>query len=97
MSSSTSTMSAKMSSPERGAHKRKPSTRGTFPDGEVMVGYTLIVCGTRYASPDLDEGCYEDGEEDDMVSLYAGFVRLGQQPALTRGMVESYLDNFRNA
>ena len=67
----------------------------TFPDGEVLVGYTLIVCGTRYTSPELDED-YEDAEEDDMVSLYAGFVRPGQHPALTRGMVESYLDRFRN-
>lgn len=67
-------------------------------DGSALLtGYTVIICATRFLDKDLDEECYEETDDDiEQVSNYAAFTKRGQPPVITRGMVEGYLDRWRN-
>lgn len=72
---------------------------GSFDDGQIITGHILIVAGTRMMSPDLDEGVFDpdDGDEQESVSTLRSFSRRGQIPHMTRGILESYMDRWRNA
>lgn len=69
----------------------------TFNEGEIEVGWTLVVCGVRFASRDLDNEISDDfDDEQEMVSRYSHYVKRGQQPVITRGMMESCMDRYRS-
>lgn len=62
----------------------------------ILVGYVLIVGGARFQQP--TDSCYDpDDDEQDMVSVSRGFTKRGQQPLLTRGILEAHLDRYRNS
>lgn len=69
----------------------------TFNEGEIEVGWTLVVCGVRFASRELDNDLSDDfDDEQEMVSRYSHYVKRGQQPVITRGMMESCMDRYRS-
>lgn len=63
-------------------------------EGEFVSGWVVIVNGVRYMNPEQDED-FEEGDEDRMVALSTPFTPLGQNPSLTRGIVEGFLDRCR--
>lgn len=64
---------------------------GTFDEGEVIAGWTLIIAGTRFQTKEDDT--YEDGDSElETMARYTSFYQDGQNPCLTRGMVERLRD-----
>lgn len=70
---------------------------GTFDEGQFLLGYTLIIGGTRMMTPDLDEEQFDpdDGDENEFVTTHRAFTKRGQQPAVTRGLLEFFRDRQR--
>lgn len=70
---------------------------GTFDEGQFMLGWTLIVGGTRMMTPELDEEMFdaEDGDENEFVTTHRTFTRRGQQPVVSRGLLEFAMDAWR--
>lgn len=68
---------------------------GTFDEGQFMLGYVLVVGGARMMSPDLDGEVFdpEDGDESEFVTTHRTFFRRGQQPVVSRGLMEFCLDS----
>ena len=66
----------------------------SFDQGEIPVGFVLILCGVRSMSQEHDDD-YEDGDEEELVSRFAAFPKIGQMPVITRGILESYMDRWR--
>lgn len=79
-----------------GAVHQMLAAYGAFDEGQMVVGYVLVVGGARLMNADLDDGFdADDGDEDELVSSMRAFARRGQQPIVTRGLVENYLDRWR--
>lgn len=66
--------------------------RQSFEPGTIITGYTLIVAGMSF-----DDEPEPDGDEQDSVSHTCAFYKRGQSPLLTRGMVESFIDQLAGA
>lgn len=64
----------------------------SFDAGTITTGYTLIVAGMSF-----DDEPEPDADEQDAVSHHCAFFKRGQSPHLTRGMVESFIDQMREA
>lgn len=71
---------------------------GTFEEGEFLTGWTIVVSGVRMVTEsDYDEdGPDETDDENNVISRYTYFRRRGQDPTMTRGMVEELLDMIRS-
>lgn len=69
-----------------------------FTEGQVHTGHVLVVMGTRFMDPDLDPEFFDadDGDEEESVSSYRAFVKRGQLPNTTRGIMETYMDKYRS-
>ena len=63
-----------------------------FGDGTMLSGYAVVVTGVGF---DDDPG--PDDDEQNTVSRNRLFVKRGQSPVLTRGMVEYALDYLRES
>lgn len=69
----------------------------SFDEGELPIGYVVIVVGARLVNEEFDDHCPHHDDDEDMVSRFTTFTKRGQMPVVTRGAVESYLDRFRRA
>jgi hypothetical protein len=54
---------------------------------EFITGWVLVVCGSSF-DPD-------DEDEQGMLSTFRAYTKRGQMPVLSRGIVECWLDRFR--
>lgn len=70
---------------------------GTFDEGQFLLGWVLVVGGTRMLTPELDEEMFDpdDGDEENFVTTHRAFVKRGQQPAVSRGLTEFHQDAQR--
>lgn len=78
----------------------------TFHQGEFLTGWTIIVSGVRMLSDEEkaeivnserdDEEDHHPGDDQDMIARYTYFRRRGQDPTLTRGMAEEFMDMIRS-
>lgn len=59
-------------------------------EGEFINGWVLVMCGSTFCD---DDGPDED--EQEMRSNFRAYAKRAQLPALTRGILECYLDRFR--
>lgn len=69
---------------------------GAFDQGQFLLGWQLIVGGTRMLTAELD-GCYfdpDDGCEEEFVTTTHTYSKRGQQPAVTRGLLEYAVDQM---
>lgn len=64
---------------------------GSFDDGEVIAGWTLIISGVRFQTKD-DETYDEGDSEMETLARHTYFYQDGQNPTLTRGMIERCRD-----
>ena len=69
-------------------------TYGSFENGEIFTDFVVIASGYRLYSPELDED-YEEGDDDLSVNHFSVYTRRGQSPMMSRGLLESALDRFR--
>lgn len=63
---------------------------GYVDDDEIVAGWILVVNKVKFDEPES-----EDAPHQDVTSSFCYFNRDGQQPALTRGIVEEFLDYYR--
>ena len=63
----------------------------TFDEGEVIAGWTLIISGMRFQTKE-DETYAEGDSELETLARHAFFYQDGQNPTLTRGMIERCRD-----
>ena len=68
---------------------------GSFDQGEIPVGFVLLVAGVRPMSEEYDGEDFDPGDEKELVSRYVAFPKESQMPVITRGIVESYSDRWR--
>ena len=61
-----------------------------FESGTMVTGYTLIVAGAQF-----DDDLEPDDDEQDTMSVQRAFTKRGQSPHLTRGILETFLDQVR--
>ena len=66
----------------------------SFDEGEMLTGWTIIIAGSRF-SGENDDDYQETDDELDVTAHYCYHTRRGQDPTMTRGMVEEFLDKFR--
>lgn len=66
----------------------------SFSDGTMPTGWLFIETGIRFATNEDD---YDESHDDelDATSVYIYHSKRGQDPTLSRGMVEAFLDKFR--
>lgn len=70
---------------------------GSFDNGEMLTGWTLIISGSRFSSTKFEEDNVEpDDDEMNSTAHYCFHTRRGQDPTMTRGMVEEFLDKYRS-
>lgn len=67
----------------------------SFDQGEIPVGYVLLVAGVRPMSEEYDGEDFDPGDEKELVSRYVAFPKESQMPVITRGIIESYRDRWR--
>lgn len=73
---------------------------GTFREGQFLLGWSLIVGGTRMMTPELDGDFFdpEEGDEEEFVTTSRMFHKRGQQPVVSRGLMEYAIDqSIRNS
>ncbi|AGM12899.1 hypothetical protein I5J47_gp11 [Mycobacterium phage Arib1] len=68
------------------------TARRAFDPGVMLSGYTLIVSGIGF-----DDDPEPGADEQESVSSVCVFVKRGQSPLMTRGMVETFIDRLRSA
>lgn len=78
----------------------------TFHQGEFMTGWTIVVSGVRMLNDEEKNETNNEHLEDiedhiptddqNMVARYTCFRRRGQDPTMTRGMAEEFLDMIRS-
>lgn len=62
-------------------------------EGEVLAGWFLTVNGMRFQTQD-DETYEEDDSELEALANYSFFYQDGQNPALSRGIIERTRDEL---
>lgn len=74
------------------------AANNAFDEGQIPIGFVLIVAGVRPMDPVLDIECFDpdDGDEEQFVSSHRAFCKRGQLPHTTRGIIEAYLDLWRS-
>ena len=66
----------------------------SFDEGEMLTGWTIIVSGSRFSGEDAPN--YEPTDDElDVTAHYCYHTKRGQDPTMTRGMIEAFLDKFR--
>lgn len=61
-----------------------------FAENEVTTGWVLVISGYGMAEPD------PEGDPMEMKAVYAFHSRRGQDPTMTRGIVEEFRDIIRS-
>lgn len=69
---------------------------GLFDHGQFLLGWNLLIGGTRMLDPELDAEFFDpdDGCEEEFATTTHSFTKRGQQPAVTRGLLEYHVDSM---